>query len=334
MEDLVEKLKMESILTDEEFIALLQTEDSVTRAKLFGAAQEAVTVLFKRVIQVQGVLEFTNHCPKNCLYCQLRSENTVLPRFRLNWEQIKGACQEGYDLGMRYLILESGEDQYYTDMIMCNLLTNLKKQFPEVKLGLALEERSKASYQRMFKAEAQGYLLRYETADPLHFSKLHPPAQALSTKIDCYNDAKAIGYTMDTGFLVGAPFETPEYLARSLTLLQELSPKAISLVPFIPRDNTPFRQEKRASLEEFLRLIAIVRIMFPRADITAPPEVNKINAQGQLLSVLSGANVVRVPLEPPEEPGALKNDSRQKLFHTLEMLYTYLDTREYTMVVD
>ena len=74
--------------------------------------------------------------------------------------------------------------------------------------------------------------------------------------------------------------------------------------------------------------------MFPRADITAPPEVNKINAQGQLLSVLSGANVVRVPLEPPEEPGALKNDSRQKLFHTLEMLYTYLDTREYTMVVD
>ena len=142
MEDLVEKLKMESILTDEEFIALLQTEDSVTRAKLFGAAQEAVTVLFKRVIQVQGVLEFTNHCPKNCLYCQLRSENTVLPRFRLNWEQIKGACQEGYDLGMRYLILESGEDQYYTDMIMCNLLTNLKKQFPEVKLGLALEERS------------------------------------------------------------------------------------------------------------------------------------------------------------------------------------------------
>ena len=129
----------------------------------------------------------------------------MLPRFRLNWEQIKGACQEGYDLGMRYLILESGEDQYYTDMIMCNLLTNLKKQFPEVKLGLALEERSKTSYQRMFKAGAQGYLLRYETADPCIFPSSIPLPRPFPPKLTATTMPRRLAIPWIRASLVGRP---------------------------------------------------------------------------------------------------------------------------------
>ena len=219
-------------------------------------------------------------------------------------------------------------------MIMCNLLTNLKKQFLDCALTLALGERNKLSYTRMLKAGADRYILRFQTADPLHFSRLHPPTQALSKKIDCINSLKDVGYEVDTGFLVGAPYETPEYLARDLTLLQEISPHAISISPFLPKEGTAFRKNRKANLEQVLRLMAIMRIMFPKANIIAPWSIRRLHAEGQILAVLSGANVVRIPLMPASEPGSLKNDSRQQLLHIVSMLYTYLKAREYELTVD
>lgn len=332
--DLVEKLKTNSVLTDAEYMELLETDDSELRTKLFTAAQEAAAVLFHKKVYMQGVLEFTNHCPRNCFYCDLRAENTDQPRFRLNWEQIRGACQAGYDMGLRTFVLQGGEDHYYTDMIMCNLLTNLKKQFKDCALTLALGERNKLSYSRMLKAGADRYILRFQTADPLHFSKLHPQTDALSKKIDCINNLKDVGYELDTGFLVGAPYETPEYLARDLTLLQEISPHAISISPFLPKEGTAFRRNRKANLEQVLRIIAIMRIMFPKANIIAPWGIRRLHAEGQILAVLSGANVVRIPLTAAAEPGSLKNDSRQQLLHTVSMLYTYLKARQYELTVD
>lgn len=331
--DLVEKLKMNSVLTDEEYMELLATDDGELRTKLFVTAQEALSQVFENKVYMQGVLEFTNHCPKNCLYCDLRAENTDQPRFRLNWEQIRGACQLGHDMGLRTFILQGGEDHYYTDMIMCNLLTNLKKFFPDCALTLALGERSKLSYNRMYKAGADRYLLRFQTADPLHFSKLHPPTDALSKKIDCINDVKDMGYELDTGFLVGAPYETPVYLARNLTLLQEISPHAISISPFLPKEGTAFRRHRKANLEIVLRLIAILRIMFPKANITAPWNIRRIHAEGQILAVLSGANVVRLPLTAAPEAGSIKTNHREELLHTLSFLYTNLKKHNYELTV-
>ena len=141
--DLVDKLKEYSVLTEEEYKELLLTEDPLLRAKLFRGAQEAMNFVFHRKVYFQGVLEFTNHCPQNCLFCQRRAENNDLARFRLNWEQIRGACGLGYELGIRSFLLQGGEDHYYTDMIMCNLLQNLKKQFPDCALGLSIGERSR-----------------------------------------------------------------------------------------------------------------------------------------------------------------------------------------------
>ncbi len=331
--DLVEKLKMNSVLTDEEYMELLATDDGELRTKLFVTAQEALSAVFENKVYMQGVLEFTNHCPKNCLYCDLRAENIEQPRFRLNWEQIRGACQLGYDMGLRTFVLQGGEDHYYTDMIMCNLLTNLKKIFPDCALTLALGERSKLSYSRMHKSGADRYLLRFQTADPLHFSKLHPPTDALSKKIDCINDAKDVGYELDTGFLVGAPYETPVYLARNLTLLQEISPHAISISPFLPKEGTAFRRHRKANLEIVLRLMAILRIMFPKANIIAPWNIRRLHAEGQILAVLSGANVVRLPLTAAPEAGSLKTDAREQLLHNLTMLYSNLKGHGYEMTV-
>jgi biotin synthase len=333
--DVVDALMKNSALTDDQYLELLRTNDPTLRSKLFAAAQEAITYLFHRKVYLQGVLDFTNHCPRNCFYCDLRAENSDLKRFRLNWEQIRGACREAFKLGIRTFVLQSGEDQYYTDMIMGNLLSTLKQEFPECAVELALGERTKGSYKRMFKSGADRYLLRFETADPLHFSRLHPPSFALSTKIDCLNDLKTIGYELDTGFIVGAPYEMPEYLARDLTLLQELSPDCISLAPFLPREGTTFRHQMPCNLETFLRLIAILRVMFPKANIVASPLLDKVHVQGQVMAVLSGANVLRVTMTVPPMPGEPRRTYAQRsLLRKLQSLYSSLQSHEYEMVVD
>lgn len=331
--DLVDKLKEYSVLTDEEYKALLQTEDPLLRAKLFRGAQEAMNYVFHRKVYFQGVLEFTNHCPQNCLFCSRREENNELPRFRLNWEQIRGACALGYELGIRSFLLQGGEDHYYTDMILCNILTNLKQEFPDCALGLAVGERTKKSYYRLHKAGAQRYFLSFVTSDPLHFTRLHTPTRSLSTKIDCVNDLKELGYETDTGFLVGAPYETVDHLVKDLTLLQELAPHNITLTPFLPEDGTPFRQENRMPLEEYLRLTAILRILFPRANIVAPWSIRRIHAHGQILSVQSGANVLRMSMMPPADPDSLNQDARKKLLHTIEVMYRYLKHYGYDMTL-
>lgn len=331
--DLVDKLKEYSVLTDEEYKALLQTEDPLLRDKLFRGAQEAMNYVFHRRVYFQGVLEFSNHCPQNCLYCPRREENGELHRFRLNWEQIRGACALGYELGIRSFMLEGGEDHYYTDMILCNILTNLKREFPDCALGLSVGERTKKSYHRLHQAGAQRYFLSFVTSAPLHFSRLHPPTHSLSTKIDCVNDLKDLGYETDTGFLVGAPYEQVDYLVKDLTLLQELAPHNITLTPFLPEDGTPFRQERRMALEEYLRLTAILRILFPRANIVAPWAIRRIHAHGQILSVQSGANVLRMPMLPPADPDSLNQDARKKLLHTIEVMYRYLKHYGYEMTL-
>lgn len=330
--DLVDKLKEYSVLTDEEYKELLLTEDPLLRAKLFRGAQEAMNFVFHRKVHFQGVLEFTNHCPRNCLFCRRREENNDLPRFRLNWEQIRGACELGYRMGIRSFLLQGGEDHYYTDMIMCNLLRNLQQQFPDCALGLSIGERSRQSYHRLHQAGAQRYFLSFQTADPLHFSRLHPPTHALSTKIACINDLKDLDYETDTGFLVGAPYEQVEYLVRDLTLLQELAPHSITLIPFLPEEGTPFYQQDRMALEEYLRLTAVLRILFPRANIVAPWSIRRIHAHGQILSVQSGANVLRMPMAPPAGPEDLNQDARKKMLHTVEVMYRYLKNCGYALI--
>lgn len=332
--DVVDLLMQRSSLADEQYLELLRSQDPSLRNKLFAAAQEAVNYLFHRRVYMQGVLEFTNHCPRNCFYCDLREENRDKKRFRLNSEEIRGALKEGYELGLRSFILESGEDHYYTDIIMGNLISTLKGEFPDCALGLSIGERSRLSYSRMKKSGADRYLLRFETADPLHFSRLHPPSNSLSTKIDCLNDLKLLGYELDTGFLVGAPYEMAEYLARDLTMLQEINPDTISLSPFVPREGTSFRHQLPCNLETFLRLTAILRVMFPKANIAASPLVNSIHVQGQVMAIYSGANVLRVPLFPPPVPGVTRRSGGVFLLRRLQSLYASLSSHNYEMVVD
>ncbi len=329
--DLVDKLKEYGVLTDEEMKELLLTENGALRNKLFLTAQEVLRTLFHNQVWFQGTLQFTNHCPENCLFCERRAENRELERFRLNWEQIKGACRQGYELGIRSFVLSGGQDPYYTDMILCNILTNLKKEFPDCAIGLSMGERNHLSYQRLMRSGAERYTLSFVTADPLHFSKLHAPRRVLSTKITCLNDLKELGYEVDTGFLVGAPGEEAEHLLRDLTLLSELHPQSLTLTPFCPQTGTPFRQGNKAPLEEYLRLIAVLRILYPRANIAVPWEIRRIHTRGQLLSIQSGANVIRMLMEPPAAAGDLQNQSRKNLLHTIEVQYRFLKSYGYAL---
>ncbi len=337
--DLIDKLQAEGILTEDEFCRLLWTEDEGLRSKLFMVAQQIATVNFGKRIYVRGLIEFTNYCQKDCFYCGLRCSNRKVERYRMQPEVILDCCRIGYDLGFRTFVLQGGEDPYCTDDIMCNLLRNIKQYYPDCAITLSLGERSLRSYKAMFDAGADRYLLRHETADSLHYSRLHPPSYSLAIRKDCLYDLKAIGYQVGSGFMVGSPYQLTEYLAKDFAFLRDLNPAMIGIGPFIPNKDTPFRHQKPGSLELTLRCIAVLRIMFPHVNIPSTTALGTLHPNGRLHGILAGANVIMPNLSPVDVQERYTLYDRiagvdGSLTQNLAQLTSQLESHGYTMVVD
>lgn len=337
--DLVDKLQAEGILTEDEYCRLLLTDDENLRAKLFMVAQQIATLNFGKRIYIRGLIEFTNHCQKDCFYCGLRCSNKKVERYRMPKDVIMACCKTGYTMGFRTFVLQGGEDHYYTDENMCNIIRSIKHLYPDCAITLSLGERSLRSYKEMFDAGADRYLLRHETADSLHYSRLHPPSNSLAVRKDCLNDLKSIGYQVGSGFMVGSPYQLTEYIAKDFEYLRELEPAMIGIGPFIPNKDTPFRHQKAGSLELTLRCIAILRIMFPQANIPATTALGTLHPNGRLHGVLAGANVIMPNLSPVEaqERYTLYDKIATcdgSLSQNLDLLTTQLAPYGYSMVVD
>lgn len=294
----IDKLNREKQLTREDWITLIQTYDETDREYAAAIARELTTTQFGNKIYIRGIVEFSNFCKNDCLYCGIRHSNKNADRYRLTQEDILACCDEGYGYGFRTFVLQSGEDPWYTDDRLADIVSAIKAAHPDCAVTLSLGERSRESYKRLYDAGADRYLLRHETADEAHYHKLHPAELSLAHRMACLRDLKAIGYQTGCGFMVGSPYQTAECLAEDMLFMKELQPEMIGIGPFIPHKDTPFRDEPQGSFELTLFLLSLCRIMLPKVLLPATTALGTIDPTGREKGVLAGANVVMPNLSP------------------------------------
>ena len=297
--ELVENLSAERDLPDAQLKALLET-DRMDEA-LFRAADHRRRAIYGNDVYIRGLIEFTNYCRNNCYYCGIRRDNPRAERYRLSREEILSCCAEGYRLGFRTFVLQGGEDPYYTDDRIYQIVSQIRTRYPDCAITLSIGEKSRESYQAFFDAGANRYLLRHETANEQHYRKLHPDSMSLQNRKRCLYDLKQIGYQVGSGFMVGSPCQTTENLIEDLRFLQDLQPAMIGIGPYITHAETPFASFASGSLELTLRLIAVLRLMFPYALIPATTALGTIHPRGRELGLKAGANVVMPNLSPVQE---------------------------------
>ena len=261
-------------------------------------ARDIAVKNFGKTLYFRGIVEFSNICKCDCLYCGIRCSNKTVSRYRLTPEDILGCCAEGYEGGFRTFVLQGGEDGWFTDERMCDIIRSIKKTYPDCAVTLSLGERSRESYQAMFDAGADRYLLRHETADAAHFARLHPARQTLESRMRCLQDLKDIGYQTGCGIMVGSPGQTPATLAKDMVFMQEFDPQMIGVGPFLPHQDTPFRDEAPGSVSMTLFILALCRIMLPWVLLPATTALGTAESDGRKLGVLAGCNVVMPNLSP------------------------------------
>ena len=294
---LIEQLFNTRDLSDGELIQLLDESNPIDDA-LFKAADRKRRAFYGDKVYLRGLIEFTNYCKNNCYYCGIRCGNRQAERYRLSKEEILSCCKEGYALGYRTFVLQGGEDPFYTDDLICEIVSQIHHEFPDCAITLSIGEKSKSSYQAYFDAGAVRYLLRHETADGQHYRKLHPENLNPDHRKQCLYHLKEIGYQVGSGFMVGSPYQTKENLISDLRFLQQLKPDMIGIGPYLRHEQTPFASFENGSLTLTLRLISILRLMFPYALIPATTALGTIHPNGREMGLKAGANVVMPNLSP------------------------------------
>lgn len=295
---LIRQLHRDRHLEPEQWERLFAEYDGGDLELAMSLARELTLERFGKQIWFRGIIEFTNICKNDCHYCGIRCGNHHVSRYRLSQEEILRCCDEGYAGGFRTFVLQGGEDGWFTDERMCAIVRSIKERWPDCAVTLSLGERSRESYQALFDAGADRYLLRHETADPDHYRLLHPAGQSLENRLRCLEDLKDIGYQTGCGIMVGSPGQTPRTLARDMVFMQEFRPHMVGVGPFLPHRDTPFREEKPGSVELTLLVLALCRIMLPRALLPATTALGTAEADGRVMGVLAGCNVVMPNLSP------------------------------------
>jgi biotin synthase len=286
------------ITSDAGLLELIGTEDPEREEALFAAARKICAVSYGQDVYFRGLVEFTNYCKNNCYYCGIRRDNLKVERYRLSLEDILRCCRVGDILGYRTFVLQGGEDPWFTDDRIVEILKAVRREYPAHAITLSIGERSRESYERFFRAGADRYLLRHETAAEEHYRKLHPESMSLRERKQCLVNLREIGYQVGAGFMVGTPFQTPEDLLEDLRFLQELRPHMVGIGPFIPQADTPFGDCPQGSLRQSLRMIALTRLLLPQALIPATTALGTISPTGREKGLLAGANVVMPNLSP------------------------------------
>lgn len=264
-------------------------------------AKAAVAVrqkIYGRAVYVRGLIEISNICKNDCLYCGIRASNKNCQRYRLGPEEILACAEEGYRLGFRTFVLQGGEDAYYTDALLVGLIGALKGKYPDCAVTLSLGERSYESYKALKAAGADRYLLRHETADKAHYESLHPPAMSFENRMRCLRELRGLGYQVGCGFMVGSPGQTAQTLAKDLQFIAEFKPDMCGIGPFVPHADTVFAKEPAGTVELTCFLLSVIRLLHPPVLLPATTALGTIHPEGREMGILSGANVVMPNLSP------------------------------------
>ena len=295
---LIDTLEAKQSLTVTEYRQLIEGYDSDLAEYTAKKARKLCDKHYGKDIYIRGLIEISNYCKNDCLYCGIRKSNTNCQRYRLSKDEILECCREGYNLGFRTFVLQGGEDGHYTDDLLCDIIGEIKSRYPDCAVTLSLGERSYDSYKRLWDAGADRYLLRHETAHKCHYKKLHPSDLSFDKRMKCLYNLKEIGYQVGCGFMVGSPYQTAERLAKDLKFIEEFSPHMCGIGPFISHKDTPFKDEKNGSVELTLFLLSIIRLIKPTILLPATTALGTLSADGREKGILSGANVVMPNLSP------------------------------------
>lgn len=294
--ELIDKLIKTKELSKYEWITLIENIDDTEY--LFSKAREIRHKVYGKDVYIRGLIEISNYCKNDCYYCGIRRSNKKADRYRLTKEQILECCETGYDLGFRTFVMQGGEDPYYTDEIMCDIIRSIKSKYPDCAITLSLGEKSFDTYKKYKEAGADRYLLRHETANSCHYASLHPEELSLEKRKECLFSLKKAGFQVGSGFMVGSPGQTTENLAEDMLFLKELDPQMVGIGPFIPHKDTPFKDQCAGSVERTLIMIALLRLMLPNALLPSTTALGTLSSDGRERGILAGANVVMPNLSP------------------------------------
>lgn len=287
MISLINKAEQTHDLTREEIISLLKTD--AFDAELLHAANRVREKYVGNEVHLRGLIEFSNICKQDCLYCGLRKDNSEVKRYRLEPETIIDFATKAKSYGYRTLVLQSGEDPYYTVDLMCYIIKKLKEL--DIAITLSIGEKSYDEYKAYKEAGADRYLLRIETTDKDLYEKLDPKMN-YDNRMRCLKDLKSLGYELGTGSLVGLPSQTIESLADDILFFKAMDADMIGVGPFIPNPSTPLQNSEGGSFELALKVMAITRLLMPDINIPATTAMETLNKNGRVIALQSGANVV------------------------------------------
>ena len=298
MRCLIDKLRDTQALDKTEWIRLIEGRTPELAEYLFEQARLVREKYYGKDVYIRGLIEFTNYCKNDCLYCGIRRSNEHASRYRLSREEILSCCEKGYELGFRTFVLQGGEDGHFQDDKVVEIVKAIKEKYPDCAVTLSIGEKSFDSYQRFYEAGADRYLLRHETYNKEHYEKLHPANLSAESRQQCLWDLREIGCQVGTGFMVGAPYQTAEHLAEDMLFIQKLNPQMVGIGPYISHKDTPFAGCPSGSLELTLYMLALLRLMLPKVLLPATTALGTIHPKGRELGILAGANVVMPNLSP------------------------------------
>ena len=312
-------------LSSSEIRRLLTTSDPTAVEALMEEAVRVRDEVYGRRVFMRGLIEVSNHCRNNCLYCGIRRD-AACRRYRLSPEQIMDCCRVGHELGFRTFVLQGGEDAWFTDERVCQLVKAIKEAYPDCAVTLSLGERDYDSYARLREAGADRYLLRHETANRDHYGRLHPAEMSFDHRMQCLRDLRRLGYQVGAGFMVGSPYQTLDTLMEDLRFIADFRPEMVGIGPFIPAAGTPFEQEPAGSVELTLRLLAIIRLLHPQVLLPATTALGTLHPTGRERAIAAGANVV-MPNLSPQDTRALYSIYNNKLATGSEAAESVADLR-------
>jgi biotin synthase len=295
---IAEKLISTGSLSTTEYEFLIDNRNTEIAEILKNEAVKKRKEVYGNTVFIRGLIEISNICKNDCLYCGIRASNKSCDRYRLTKEEILSCCDEGYSLGFRTFVMQGGEDLHFTDEILVDIVKSIKEKYPDCAVTLSLGERSRESYQKLYDAGADRYLLRHETADEEHYSKLHPNKMSYKTRMECLKNLKEIGFQTGCGFMVGSPYQTTENLAKDLKFIEEFSPEMCGIGPFIPHVATEFRDFSSGDVELTCYLLSIIRLIKPTILLPATTALGTAEQGGREKGILCGANVIMPNLSP------------------------------------
>ncbi|MBQ4067454.1 MAG: [Clostridia bacterium] len=297
---LITRLKNEHTLTLCEYKTLINGYSQDAAHYAASLAMEEKKRIYGNEVYIRGLIEISNICKNDCNYCGIRKSNLNCSRYRLSPSEILACCDHGYSLGFRTFVLQGGEDGYFSDSVLVPLLEKIKSRYPDCAVTLSLGERSRESYERLYHAGADRYLLRHETADREHYSSLHPSSLSYERRMECLRDLMDIGYQVGCGFMVGSPGQTSDHLAADLKFIEEFSPHMCGIGPFIPHCDTPYRDHMAGSVELTCYLLSLIRLIKPSILLPSTTALGTLRENGREMGILSGANVVMPNLSPED----------------------------------